>query len=198
MSSGNDRNPTVTAFESPPAGSIKPISELVSVGAGAGAVRCRRCGHVGEPVGRGQCARCKSWVPRNVGRLETGVYSAQARQALQPAIEAERHALLRSLVHTERTVPPVTAYVVDSLLESRMIAASFFKFLAERSAGDIAVLGVTTRGRIARATDSHGRAVDRVAKLAGMLGLERRPRRTRRATAPMAALKRALEGDDHA
>lgn len=158
---------------------------------------CRKCGHVGAPVGRGQCAKCRSWVKRNGGAITHGLYRADAAEALAPVLADRRRAILRQLGHTERDCPPIMSDVVDSLIESRLIAASFFAYLTQKSEGDVSRLSVTTRGRVSRAAESHGKATDRVAKLAQLLGLGRRARSARRRGA-LAGLQRALEGTDDA
>jgi hypothetical protein len=146
------------------------------------------------PPGADSCPRCGVWQPKNKGAAQHEAYSVQRREALAPIVAKHRRGILRQLGHTEANVPPTKSLVIDSLIELRIVAASYFAFLVANSDGAES-LAVTRTGRTRAAALHHGAAVDRIKALAESLGLEDKRRRGRRGD-PMSALRARLEGTD--
>lgn len=144
-------------------------------------VECSRCGHIGEPVGKGQCAECRCWLPGNDAALvhgarrfvDTGLLPDDLRgyvgQFAEDVIadlggEAELSTLQRGLVSS-----------IAELEATRLLLLDF----ALRSGTD------TKRGRDALAL--HGATVDRWARLARIIGLRREPKQVSVSLAEMLA-----------
>jgi hypothetical protein len=108
-------------------------------------------------------------------------------------MKAQRAKILRQLGRTEKTVPPVKSLVVDCLVREGMIADGYFTYLTRRPA-DAGTLSVTTKGRVSRAATHHGASVDRIIRLAALIGLEEASSRRGRRNSPLDALRQALEG----
>ncbi len=106
----------------------------------------------------------------NTDAITHGARSQQRREELAPLRREIRAAILADRGFTEADVPRVVSIIVDQFCEARLIAASYFQFLAD-SGGPI-----TTKGRQRRAVDGYLRASDRVTKLAQVIGLGREPR----------------------
>jgi hypothetical protein len=148
------------------------------------------------PKGAQVCPRCKAWQPGNSSALTTGAYSARRAAALESAMREVRAKVLKQVGRTERTIAPVKSIVVDCLAREYFIASGYFAYLATRpNSEEGGHLSVTTKGRVSRAANAHGNSVDRIIKLAQLLGLDEVARRTSRAT-PFHALRSVLEGGD--
>lgn len=130
------------------------------------------------------------WTPDNAGHLETGVHSRRRSLLLSPIRLEMRAAILSDTGHTDNDVPRAFSIIVDQLIEARLIAQSYFEFLAA-SGGPI-----TTKGRQRRCVEGWSRASDRVAKFASMVGLERRARRTQSPIEWLRSLDNEQGGND--
>jgi hypothetical protein len=113
------------------------------------------------------------WTADNTDSMTTHrAYSRRRREELTPMRQEMRTAILADRGFTESDVPRVLSTIVDQFCEARLIAFTYFQFLAN-SGGPI-----TAKGRQRRAVDGYLKASDRVAKLAGMVGLDRRQKET--------------------
>jgi hypothetical protein len=106
----------------------------------------------------------------NNGHLSHGAESEQRALMLAPERQAERALILDGLGLTETDVTRPLSYAIDRLVEAHFIAQSYIAFLA--ASGGV----ITSKGRQRRAVDGWGKAADRVAKFAQLVGLERRTR----------------------
>lgn len=122
----------------------------------------------------------------NDDALVHGANSQRRSLLLEPIRHDIRVAILSDIAHTDADVPRALSIIIDQLVEARLIAQSYFEFLAS-SGGPI-----TTKGRQRRAVDGWSRASDRVAKFASMVGLERRIRRVQES--PAEWLERISQG----
>lgn len=178
------------------AGASVPFVESGTVGREDG----RRPGHqpwcqAQVPAGAQTCPRCGGFQLRNRRASTHEATSRQRAEELAPVMRAQRAKILRQLGKTERSVPPVKSLVVDCLVREFLIAEGYFKYLAARPAADAGTLSVTTKGRVSRAATHHGASVDRIIRLAALVGLEHATRRGRRPSSAMDALRAAIAGD---
>jgi len=120
------------------------------------------------PVGRDARGR---FVADNDGHLMHGAHSRKRSLLLVPIRREMCSGILADLGHTDEDAPRALSIVVDQLVEARLIAQSYFEFLAASGGA------ITTKGRQRRAVEGYMRASDRVAKFASMIGLEKRARR---------------------
>lgn len=133
-------------------------------------VECARCGHVGEPVGKGQCSSCRCWLPGNSAALvhgrrryeDTGLLPPDLRDYLD-SFEAEVVADLGGEAELS-TIQRGLVSALRGLEASRLLLLDF----ALRAGSE------TKRGR--DALSEHGATVDRWVRLARVLGLRRKPR----------------------
>jgi hypothetical protein len=147
------------------------------------------------PPGASTCPRCHVYQPQNTEAATHLAQSAQRAAKLVPTMRASRRKILRQIGATEATVHPVKSMLVDSLNQEFQIAKAYFEYLAKRPAdADTGTLAVTSKGRVSRAATHHGASVDRIIRLAQLVGLEHATRPGHRG-GPMEALARALEGD---
>jgi hypothetical protein len=107
----------------------------------------------------------------NTGHLIYGVHSKRRSLLLAPIRQEMRSAILADLGHTNADAPRTLSIVIDQLAEARLIAQSYFEFLAA-SGGPI-----STKGRQRRCVEGFLKASMTVAKFASMIGLERRTKR---------------------
>jgi hypothetical protein len=121
---------------------------------------------IGQRDARGRFVRA------NTAALQHGAHSVRQSRLLEPVRAEMRAAILSDLGHTEEDAPRALSIVVDQLVEARLIAQSYFEFLAS-SGGPI-----TTKGRQRRAVQGWATASTHVAKLVQLVGVQRRARRT--------------------
>jgi hypothetical protein len=129
------------------------------------AERSRESAPNGQRDARGRFTR------RNAAALTHGARSQQRSLLLAPIRQEVRAAILSDVGHTDADVPRALSIIIDQLAEARLIAQSYFEFLAA-SGGPI-----TTKGRQRRAVEGWSKAAAHVAKFASMIGLERRARK---------------------
>lgn len=182
-----------------PAGAAQPSRESRTPGRQDGP---KRPGHqpwcrARVPDGAETCQRCGAFQLANRKASTHENYSAQRAAELAPAIAERRKQILRQLGQTERTIAPVKNVVIDCLVREFLIAEGYFAYLTKRPA-DAGTLSVTTKGRVSRAATHHGASVDRIIRLAALVGLEHATARRVRRSSPMHALRAALEGGDGA
>jgi hypothetical protein len=134
-------------------------------------VECSACGHVGEPVGKGQCERCRCWLPRNEGALVHGRRRYEGTGLVPPEL-ADFLADLRGAVVEdlggEDLLSRVQLLLVDRLVELEGSARLSLDF-ALRAGAD------TKRGRDSLA--DHRSTTDSQLRVAKAIGLRRAPRR---------------------
>lgn len=145
------------------------------------------------PAGADTCPRCHAFQPANRSAETHGNDSKQRAAELAPVMAERRKQILRQLGATERTIAPVKGIAVDCLVRECLIAEGYFTYLTQRPA-DAGTLSVTTKGRVSRAATHHGASVDRIIRLAALVGLEHATARRVRRSSPMHALRAVLEG----
>lgn len=140
---------------------------------GAPTRECKRCGPVEADDTRQHCPHCGGWLRSNTGRLIHGLRSRRAHQALLPgqelqlALIAERRAELLRDMGGEDALPLTKRDVVTRFIELQTVADTL--------AGNLAASGVlSTKGRQRAALTAYLSVVDRLTKLAALLGLERK------------------------
>ena len=133
------------------------------------AVWCRSCGHVGLAVGKGVCAECKHWVVGNSGAVTHGL-----RRYVDVGVLPDD--LREYLIDFRREVSEdlggddelsrIQLGLIDNLADLEAARLLLLDF-ALRQGSD------TKRGRAA--LSDHGTTVERWGRVAKMLGLSRRP-----------------------
>src|SRR5262249_8939704 len=142
--------------------------EIALTGPDGGPI-CKRC-NAANPPGSTCCWKCKCYVKGTPGPVVHSAYSRRRSLLLAPIRHEMRTTILADIGHTDSDVRRAMSIIIDQLIEARLIAQSYFEFLA--AAGG----PITTKGRQRRCVEGWCRASDRVAKFAQMIGLERRRR----------------------
>lgn len=156
-----------TLTEAPASPSAQPPSVTEDT-----AVECSACGFVGEPVGRGQCGRCRAFVKSNTAGMVHGGRSTALRRRIEEeaseALAERRQAILEDLGGEEQlstiATDTVERYVVGEALLNWMES----NLLAEGV--------ITAKGKRRAMHSAYLQQLDRVARLGALLGLEREPR----------------------
>jgi len=135
---------------------------------GASFIKCLRCDWTGPDVTR--CPRCGRFLPGNEAALVHGGRRLQERgpaDVLQQARQDEvRTGLLTDLGDTPSTAKGI---VINRLVETTLLAEVTWQDIKARGA-------FTGRGRRRAVVDLYLAASDRAARLAQVLGLERKPK----------------------
>lgn len=134
-------------------------------------VECSRCGHVGQPWGKGQCEQCKCWLPKNDGAVTHGLRRYQETGILPPDLRGHLDEFEASLVSDlggDTELSTLARGLVGNIvgLEAQKLLLLDFAF---RTGAD------TKRGREALA--DYRATADSYLRTAKTLGLERRSRR---------------------
>lgn len=153
------------------------MSESSANNGNGSAVECAACGHVGEPIGRGQCGKCRAFVERNTagmihgGRRERPLANPEESELYQAweadlggDLTAGQRTLLRRAVEADAVCQSALDYVLntrESLVSSRV----------QKALGVLATHSGT------------------VFKAAGLLGIKR----VQKPVDPLAAVHKAVE-----
>lgn len=157
----DDQSSAVDAQWTPPA-----------VNGGDAAVECAACGHVGKPVGRGQCGKCRAFVKRNVagmihgGRRERPLANPEDSELYQDwaadlggDLTAGQRAVLRRAAEADAVCQSALDYVLrtrESLVAVRVLKA--LSVLATHSTNVFRAAGVLGINRV----EKHVNPLERV------------------------------------
>lgn len=142
------------------------------------AVECTACGHVGEPVGSGQCGQCRAFLKGNVA----GMIHGGRRE--HPIANPEDSALFQQWADELGGVEELTAgqrTVLCRVVEADVVCQTALDYVLRSRESFVAERVLTALDVLAKHTGS-------VLKGARLLGLERRARH--------ASLDEAIRGGD--
>lgn len=134
-------------------------------------VECSRCGHIGAPAGKGQCAECRCWLPRNTAAMRHGLRRYQDTGILPDDLReyrAERYAELVEALGGQLELSPQRAMLAGHAINLEVTAALQLDY-AIRTGAD------KKRGREALA--DYRATVTTLKGVLATLGLEREPQK---------------------
>lgn len=135
-------------------------------------VECSKCGHVGEPIGKGQCAVCGVFMKANVAGMVHGGRSTALRRRIESeaaeALAERRQAILEDLGGEEQLSTIAADTVERYVVGEAMLTWMESNLLAEGV--------ITAKGKRRAMHSAYLQQLDRVARLGALLGLEREPR----------------------
>lgn len=136
------------------------------------AVECNACGFVGEPVGRGQCGRCRAFVKANVAGMVHGGRS----EALRRRVEAEAAQALaerREAIQEDLGGQEQLSTIAQDTVERYVVGEALLQWMEKNLLAEGVLTG---KGKRRAMHSAYLQQLDRVARLGALLGLEREPR----------------------
>lgn len=156
---------------------LAPAAQPVTDGNGTGrdleTVECAACGHVGTPVGAGQCGQCRAFVKANTAGLVHGARSEALRRRLEEeaaeALAERRQAIAEDLGGAE-----ALTVIGSDIVDRYVTAAALLEWMERRLLAEGCLTG---KGRRRALHGAYLAQLDRVMRLTTQLEAAAPPER---------------------